>query len=436
MKEDNFFWEYKYEPGKKVRKQNNETSKIKPLVSIITSYYNSNKFMWQTINCVLNQTFQSWEWIIVDDGSNNKEAVEYLEEVKKIDQRIKIYHKENEGLAKGRDYAIKYSTTQYILPLDADDLIEPTYIETLYWTLETNLNASWAFTNSVGFGKYIYLSDQKFDSEKMKTDNQITATSLIRKEKILELGGYGKAARYVNEDWHLWLRMLANKQFPVQVGYYGFWYRRQPNSLLTEINDKQKKENELRIKDLKIEADKITQKIEPILYPKEENKKLMKSNIKISKEIEILEKDKQSYIYILPYLGTDKKMYKKIEKASKNRKIYIITLQNNEYSSYIYRQKYEQFAIVYDLTTFLDSDYWIDFIQYVKNTRNVEKIYLSNTKYNDELKENFEVADIQDCKNSKITYNLKILQYKFWHCLPIRAIRKIGRKLLHRREEI
>ena len=121
MKEDNFFWEYKYEPGKKAIEQNIETSKIKPLVSIITSYYNSNKFMWQTINCVLNQTFQSWEWIIVDDGSNNKEAVEYLEEVKKIDQRIKIYHKENEGLAKGRDYAIKYATTKYILPLDNEE---------------------------------------------------------------------------------------------------------------------------------------------------------------------------------------------------------------------------------------------------------------------------------------------------------------------------
>lgn len=435
MNREEMFFDYKKMPGI-TRKIKGDFKNCIPLVSIITSYYNSNKFMWQTINCVLNQTFQSWEWIIVDDGSNDKEAVEYLEEVKKIDQRIKIYHKENEGLAKGRDYAIKYSTTKYILPLDADDLIEPTYIETLYWALETNPNASWAFTNSVGFGKYIYLSDKKFDSEKMKTDNQITATALIRKESILELGGYGKAARYVNEDWHLWLRMLATNQFPVQVGYYGFWYRRQQNSLLSEVNDKQKKEYELKMRDLKIEADKITQKIKPIIYPKEENKKLMKSNIKISEEIEILEKDKQSSIYILPYLGTDQKMYKRIKKSAQNRKIYIITLQNNKYSSYIYRQKYEQFAIVYDLTTFLDSDYWIDFIQYVKNSRNVEKIYLSNTKYNDELKKNFEVVDIQDCKNSKIKYNLKILQYKFLHCMPIRAIRKIWKKILHRRGDI
>ena len=54
----------------------------KPLVSIITSYYNSQEFMWQTINCVLNQTFPYWEWIIVDDGSTDKNSVEYLEKVK------------------------------------------------------------------------------------------------------------------------------------------------------------------------------------------------------------------------------------------------------------------------------------------------------------------------------------------------------------------
>ena len=435
MKEDNFFWKYRYEPGKEATKFNINTQKIKPLVSIITSYYNSNEYMWQTINCVLNQTFQSWEWIIVNDGSTNPKAVEYLEEVKKIDSRIKIYHKENEGLAKGRDYALKYACTQYILPLDADDLIEPTYIETLYWSLETNKEATWAFTNSVGFGKYIYLSDCKFDSEKMKTDNQITATSLIRKDRILELGGYSKAARYVNEDWHLWLRMLANNYFPVQVAYYGFWYRRQSSSLLTQINDKQKKENELRLRDLKIEADKIKKRIEPILYPKEENEKLKKNDFKISEEIDILEKDKKSYIYILPYLGTDATMYKKIKKESENYKIYIITLQTHKHSSYFYRQKYEQFATIYDLTTFLDSKYWIDFIQYVKNTRNVEKIYLSNTKYNDELKKNFEVIDIKECKNSKIIYNYKILQHKFFNCLLIRGIRKIARGL-HRKGDI
>ena len=138
MKDDKFFWKYEYEPGKKLKNNETRKSNIEPIISIVTSYYNANEFMWQTINCVLNQTFQSWEWIIVDDGSTEQEAIDYLNKVEKIDNRIKVYHKKNEGLALGRDFAISHTNTKYILPLDADDLIEPTYIETLYFTLKTN----------------------------------------------------------------------------------------------------------------------------------------------------------------------------------------------------------------------------------------------------------------------------------------------------------
>lgn len=432
MKEDNFFWEYKYEPGKKLKNTNNKIySKSKPLVSIITSYYNANEFMWQTINCVLNQTFQSWEWIIVDDGSTKQEAIDYLKEIEKIDERIKIYHKQNEGLALGRDYAIKYANSKYILPLDADDLIEPTYIETLYLSLETNPDATWAFTNSVGFGKYIYLSDKKFDSEKMKTDNQITATALIHKEKILSLGGYGQAKRYVNEDWHLWLRMLANDMFPVQVGFYGFWYRRRNESLLTDVNDKQKKEYEQKMKDLKIEADKINKVVNAIIYPKDEKiEKIEYKKIENLPKISILNSKEKSDIYILPSLGTDKKIYKKIKKEEKNKNIYVIIMQQNKYSEYIYRQKYEEFCIVYDLKTFIDSKYWLDFIQYTIDTRNIDKIYVSNTVYKEEIKEKFNVIEIEKCRYSKIKYNYKILEYKIKNFFIVRAFRKIIRYIL------
>lgn len=428
MKEDNFFWKYKQEPGKELKNQPILDRKIEPLVSIITSYYNANEFMWQTINCVLNQTFQSWEWIIVDDGSTSQDAIDYLKKVEKLDNRIRIYYKQNEGLALGRDYAIQHTNSDYILPLDADDLIEPTYIETLYFALQTNPNASWVFTNSVGFGKYIYLAEDKFDSERMKTDNHITATALIRKEKILNLKGYGQAKRYVNEDWHLWLRMLANDMFPVQVGFYGFWYRRRKESLLTDINNEKKKEYELKMKDLKMEADKIKGKVEAISYPKQElTTQLGNDKIANIENIEIANRSQKSNLYLLPYLGTDKKMYQTIKKAAKEKNIYVITMQKSEHSSYFYRQKYETFCTIYDLTTFIDEKYWLSFIQYVVDSRNIEKIYVSNTKYKEELKKKFEIIDIEACKDSNISYQYKILQKKISNTFIIRGFRKLGR---------
>ena len=307
-------------------------------------------------------------------------------------------------------------------------MIEPTYIETLYWTLETNKDATWAFTDSVGFGKYIYLSDKKFDSETMKIDNMITATALIRKEKILELGGYGKAKRYVNEDWHLWLRMLAKEYYPIHVAYYGFWYRRREGSLLSEINDQKKQEYQQKMKDLKVEADKITKKVNAIEYPKKNiNQSIEKTDFKISSTIKILNNTNDANLYVLPYLGTDKKMYKKIKEDSKDKKIYIITLQNNGKSQYFYRQKYEEFAIVYDLTSFSDEKNWLDFIQYILDTRKINNIYLSNTKYNKIIKENFSVKIIEECRYNNYIYNNQVLIYKINHLLPIRAIRKIVR---------
>lgn len=424
MKDDKYFWNYNKEPGKILKSDYIKDTKELPLVSIITSYYNSQEFMEQTINCVLNQTFPYWEWIIVDDGSTNEDAIEYLEEVEKKDNRIHIYHKKNEGLAKGRDYAIKYSKANYILPLDADDLIEPTYIETLYWTLETNPEATWAFTNSLGFGKYIYLVDHEFDSEIMKNENQITATALIRKEKILKVGGYGVAKRYVNEDWHLWLRLLASGCYPVQTTFYGFWYRRRQESLLSQINNEKSEENKLRLIDLKKEANKITQKVPAIIYPNQipiNLKRLEFIHLNWNKTLPI--NSKRNIIYILPDTGIDNKLYKDIKNMSINRNITIITLEKSKYSHYSLRQKYEDFATVFNLDTFLDKKYFFGFIEYIINTRNAQKIYVSDNYQNMEIFKEKEI-EIIHYNESNFKYKLQIFKYTLKHTLIGKIIRK------------
>ena len=436
MKDDKFFWSYKEQPGKKIKTDYIKDTKEKPLVSIITSYYNSQEFMWQTINCVLNQTFPYWEWIIVDDGSTDSNAEEYLESVKEMDSRIYVYHKENEGLAKGRDYAIKYANTNYILPLDADDLIEPTYIETLFWAMEENKEAAWAFTNSLGFGKYIYLMDQPFDSERMKIENHITATALIRKEKILQLQGYGVAERYVNEDWHLWLRMLANKEYPIQATYYGFWYRRREQSLLTQINDEKKKENELRLRDIKKEAEKIKSKVAALTFPSGELKEIKELIYKkFEWEKKFPKTSKENILYILPATGMDNKIYKQIKKKSEKYNVFIITLENIEHSHYALRQKYEKFATVFDLTSFLGQESWLGFIKYIINTRDIKDIYLAEEYTNIEFfKETLKIKENVIYKENKFLYKLAILDYRLKHTLVGRAIRKFIRIL--RKEEI
>lgn len=424
MDDDKYFFNFSKQPGLELKKIENVTN-VKPKVSIITSYFNSKEFMWQTINCVLNQTFPFWEWIIVDDGSDDKEDIEYLEKLKKIDNRIYVFKKENEGLAKGRDYAIKHSSTNYILPLDADDLIEPTYIETLYWTLETNPNAAWTFTNSLGFGKYIYITNELFDSDIMKNRNQITATALIRKEKIIELNGYGVAKRYVNEDWHLWLRMLAKGYFPVQATYYGFWYRRRESSLLSEINDEQKEENNLRIRDLKYEADKIDNRVFSVIY-ENENYNLEYNKLKYD-DLKFVNK-KNSILYIIPEIGFNIKLQNEIKKKSKQNIIYIISIENSKKSQYANRQNFEKYAIVYNLNSFLEKKYFKGFIEYIIDTRKIKKTYISNEcKEKGTISNNLTSFEYIDYSNSNLLYYFNIIKYKVSKFIFIRAIKKIIR---------
>ena len=125
------------EPGKKVLKRSLVVDGC-PLVSIITPFYNSGKYFEQTYNSVMNQTFPWFEWIIVDDGSTQKESLDLLENLSRQDSRIKVYHKENGGVAAARNDGILKSTTEIIVPLDSDDLLVPTFLEVTYWALYFN----------------------------------------------------------------------------------------------------------------------------------------------------------------------------------------------------------------------------------------------------------------------------------------------------------
>ena len=139
--------DYKKRPGKNITTIGDLLNKnIKPTISIITPFYNGGETLLETANSVISQTYPFFEWIIVNDGSPDKESVKKLENVSKIDSRIKVYHKENGGPSDTRDFGIKKASkdTKYIFFLDCDDIMENTMLEVLYWTLETHKDASFA----------------------------------------------------------------------------------------------------------------------------------------------------------------------------------------------------------------------------------------------------------------------------------------------------
>ena len=99
-----------------------------PLVSVIVPCYKKVHFLPKTLNSILNQTYNNWECIIVDNGSPDN-TVEVANFFASRDRRFKILSQENQGLAMARNNGIAASRGYFILPLDSDDMIESTYLE-------------------------------------------------------------------------------------------------------------------------------------------------------------------------------------------------------------------------------------------------------------------------------------------------------------------
>ena len=98
------------------------------LVSIITPLYNGEKYVAQTIESVLAQTYPHWEMIVVNDGSRDR-SEQIVREYTERDPRIKLFSQPNGGSASARNNGIRRAEGQYIALLDADDLWEPFFLE-------------------------------------------------------------------------------------------------------------------------------------------------------------------------------------------------------------------------------------------------------------------------------------------------------------------
>lgn len=105
-------------------------------LSIIMPVYNSEKFLADALNSVINQTYKDFELIIIDDGSTDGSS-DICEEYAKNDKRIKYVHQENSGGQVARNNGLDIATGKYIAFVDSDDALDPHIYEVLIQNLET-----------------------------------------------------------------------------------------------------------------------------------------------------------------------------------------------------------------------------------------------------------------------------------------------------------
>jgi glycosyltransferase involved in cell wall biosynthesis len=106
-----------------------------PFFSIITPVYNSERFLRECIDSVLNQTYSSWELILIDDGSKDNSG-KICDKFASMDSRIKVIHKENKGQYDSRRRGIEIASGMYCIGLDSDDYYELDCLERVYGALK------------------------------------------------------------------------------------------------------------------------------------------------------------------------------------------------------------------------------------------------------------------------------------------------------------
>jgi glycosyltransferase involved in cell wall biosynthesis len=206
-----------------------------PVISIITPYYNTGPIFEETCRSIFRQSYCYWEWIIVDDGSTNETSLKQLDRLQEIEPRVTVLHVPNRGPGIARNIAAKAARGKYLLQLDSDDLIEPTFMEKTLWFLETAPQFAACNTYSIGFGVKEYLWPTGFQTyERNCYENMVTNQTLIRKEQFREVGGYDETLLAGHEDWDFWLNFA-------EAGYWGYtlhdfltWYRVQHKSRMSE----------------------------------------------------------------------------------------------------------------------------------------------------------------------------------------------------------
>jgi glycosyltransferase involved in cell wall biosynthesis len=178
------------------------------LVTIVVPAYNNIEYLAECLDSIVAQTMTEWEAIVVDDGSTRGDAAAVVRAT--ADARVRlIRHDCNRGLAAARNTGIRAGRCEYVLPVDSDDRLAPTYLQTVLDAIGDAGAYDAAFTEFMTFGAWsVRVPYAVRDVEALLTEQWIPGPgTLFRRDLWERIGGYceADALRPGNEDWDFWL---------------------------------------------------------------------------------------------------------------------------------------------------------------------------------------------------------------------------------------
>ncbi|MCB0392289.1 MAG: glycosyltransferase [Bdellovibrionales bacterium] len=209
-----------------------DSSNNKPLISLYLVNYNYGKYIEESIRSVLNQSYQNFELIIIDDGSEDN-SYEIIQQYKSNSKVLTIFQK-NKGLVRTNNVALSVARGKYIMRLDADDYLDPKALEKMCEKLEQETDAVLVFPDYFIIDEHgeIVHQYQRFDfkSEELLLEKPAHgAVTMIRTDFLRSVGGYDEDFS-CQDGYDLWLKVFKNHKV-LNISEPLFYYRQHGSNL-------------------------------------------------------------------------------------------------------------------------------------------------------------------------------------------------------------
>lgn len=356
-----------------------------PIVSIISSFFNNFEYFETTYRSIINQTFQNWEWIIVDDASTHPDAVAFIQSLPERTEKIKVlFHTTNQGVAGGRNTAISQAKGKYLFFIDMDDIIDPTYIEKCVLFLETHPEFSLVNSYSIGFQAQEYWWNRGFDKPaSFFQENQVTGRLLYRKSDFDKLGGFD-AEKSLNPyaDWERWLKAISNYQKGWTIPEYLDCYRRTNSGMLATFLQNSSEVNRVTelIQSRYREFFTHTPPQDIFIQRHSFDSNQLKFTIPVQNKLNRYNTGKR-ILFFFPFLevgGSDKFNLDLLTLLEKRG--YDITIATTLKSNHTWHQHFYQITPdIFHLLNFLNEVHWLAFTRYIIESRQIDIVVISNS---------------------------------------------------------
>ena len=178
-----------------------------PRVGVVIPCYNHARDLAEAVGSVAGQNFGDWEAIVVDDGSTDDTTLVAEQLIAAYPGRsIRLLRQPNGGPGASRNAGIAATCATYILPLDADDILEPEMLVETVRVLDAHPEVGFVYSDGRMFGEETGVwSGGDYSLDLLRFDSQLLSASLFRRQAWEDVGGFQPDVAY--EDWDFWLRL-------------------------------------------------------------------------------------------------------------------------------------------------------------------------------------------------------------------------------------